>query len=491
MLPAVATSKEGHCHGSIEACTCGYILENWRGSDTGATYCGHQVRDRIGHLFSPHESAPQVPIWTLCPATCASYYVGPCATTAPPSPPPSPAVPPFAPCADTLPGGAPPNTYCEGAPCTCEYILTKWRGEDSGEAYCDYLLSERLGHLFPGGSPEGFVHTICPATCAAYGAGPCATMPRPPPPPNMPPFPPCSDLLHELAENKYCAVATTSAAGDSTADSGNSPNDGSCTCAYVMEHWRGEMSPIDYCLSMLEDHLSHLWNDNRAPIGVFFASVCEETCASHGVGACAANTGCESAFADNDLLVGGNALAWASSNNIPLTDESCPSLIPVLVAGYNQQLTAMGQPPIDVFHTCARWYLPDVAQEVPFAWPDATQLAYVRHTCHKTCCEVGAPPTALPTITMFDSIQEAWQGTCCSSSRRRLLAGGEDATTLWAGFLAAGHAANRALFAANPDVYRQHVQAQARGGRVRHHRDKPDERAVASGRWRREVRAPQ
>jgi hypothetical protein len=198
MLPDIATSSmQWWCGESTPGggCTCSFILQHWRGSASAAEYCDRLISETLGHMFNPYGSAPSGRISSICQATCAGYFRGPCAPPAPPAPPPSPALPPFAPCSNRLPDIA-PYPSCEGNPCTCEYIFEKWREQDSHSQYCDRHVSTRLSHLFspPSSAPDEPIYTICAAYCAYHGKGACSPgAPFPPPVPPPPPFPPCTD----------------------------------------------------------------------------------------------------------------------------------------------------------------------------------------------------------------------------------------------------------------------------------------------------------
>ena len=154
LLPDVMTARLSYCGGDWDdphgwrRCTCEYLFNTNRPYlEPPSSYCEQLIHQKIGHFWSSGSSmdeaaeaegstqesvssAPQAPIYTICPATCAVHHRGPCAGPAPPSAPPSPAWPPFAPCTDQLPTIATTYTnYCAGSPCTCAYVFEKWRGD--------------------------------------------------------------------------------------------------------------------------------------------------------------------------------------------------------------------------------------------------------------------------------------------------------------------------------------------------------------------------
>lgn len=205
-LPGVSTNTNAYwCGGAL--CTCAYVFQHWRGDLSGAAYCDTPVNKRLGHLWN--DDAPEEPIYTICPGTCANFYRGACAPPAPPSPPMPPRLPPFAPCTDMLPAlQTSTEEHCwptagegrrmEGGegesgpvPCTCAFIFANWRGTMDPAEYCGLQVQDRLGHLWaqPSEIPQGEIFTICPSTCASYYRGPCAP-PAPPKPPPSPPTPP-------------------------------------------------------------------------------------------------------------------------------------------------------------------------------------------------------------------------------------------------------------------------------------------------------------
>ena len=290
MLPQISTNTNAmYCDGAL--CTCAYVVQNWRGGMSGADYCDTPVNMRLGHLWSSGgeggsaagsssggQPPPEVPIHTICPATCANYYRGPCAPPGPPTPPQGPLIPPFAPCTDMMPAIATTSQpFCEGslAACTCTFIFQFWRGGMSGAAYCDMLVRERLGHMWvqPADIPQGQIYTICPATCAGFSRGPCAPPAPPsiPVSPGLPPFAPCTDMLPAIATTTYGHC------------------DGSierCTCAWIFERWRGELSGAAYCTMLVSQRLGHLWaSSSDVPQGAI-STICASTCALYGVGPC-------------------------------------------------------------------------------------------------------------------------------------------------------------------------------------------------------------
>ena len=412
-------------------------------------------------------------------ATCATVWKGPCATEAPPSPPSPPAPPPIAPCADWLHVVGHGKSYCSGSPCSCDYVFSKWRGSDSILTYCEYVIEERLGHLFDESDAmrSERIYTVCPGTCMGSNVGPCANEPRPPPPPALPPFPPCSDTLHVLsASNPSCWDDLTG-------------TEQVCTCEYVINRWRGQTSVLDYCLAKVVDQFLHIFDQTQQAAmqeqDTLIYSLCEASCAQHGVGACAGNEQDDcSQFSDGSLgLEGGNALSV-----LGLADESCASMIPALVAGYNAKESTLAT--VTVFFACWSWVPEQFLSEVPFTWPNPS-VGPLRHICGQTCCLSGAPPYALapspepstspePSPSPEPSLSpgpspwgtdssggfsgmEAWQMHCCITDLdgRRLLNVEEGAAQQQQrlSFASAMKQANRAYFKANPEAARKHAKA--------------------------------
>ena len=251
-----ASTQAQWCGGQV--CTCEYVITFWKGTGTPhKTYCESSISDRLGHMFSPGP-APEGYIYDVCKATCANYYAGPCAPPAPPMMPPPPQLPPFPDCVDQMPMifTAPVN-YCNGnmAFCTCNYILDKWRGSDSGLAYCNQMASAKLGHMFIGNGPNVPIYQLCPQTCAMFGTGPCAPPmpPTPPDPPALPPFPPCADQMPSAFTNPNAASLF---ACPFYPDAGyESASFDQCTCNYILSKYNegGLTSQIDFCTRLIAD----------------------------------------------------------------------------------------------------------------------------------------------------------------------------------------------------------------------------------------------
>ena len=195
-LPAAANGVIGYCEGSMAFCTCNYIIDKWRGTETGMQYCSHKARDRISHLWRTYEEAPLITIAQLCPQSCAVFNTGPCAPPAPPSPPAPPAMPPFPPCSDMLPAVATnvnmqcgyPGSEASFEACTCEWAMNQEAGNWMGTAtvdrsakvdFCTKYIQDTgaMRWLWLGGNaPEVRVHDVCQSFCAAEPIykGPCA-----------------------------------------------------------------------------------------------------------------------------------------------------------------------------------------------------------------------------------------------------------------------------------------------------------------------------
>ena len=83
LLPS-AVPLPNNCEG--EACTCGFILSQYRVDSTNddeKTYCERIISTRLGHLWPPESTDPMKsrPIHALCPASCAQFGAGACAET--------------------------------------------------------------------------------------------------------------------------------------------------------------------------------------------------------------------------------------------------------------------------------------------------------------------------------------------------------------------------------------------------------------------------
>ena len=260
-LHGVGNGRTDDCEGA--PCSCDFVFSRWRGSDSIASYCEYVIQERLGHLFDESDAMRFERIYTVCPGTCATMYKGPCAGPAPPSPPPLPALPPFPPCADLLHGVGNGRTHdCEGAPCSCDFVFSRWRGEDSIATYCNYVIQRRLGHLFDESDAMRFerIYTVCPGTCAGEGVGPCANEWS------------CTDKLPGLVTSEYA------------------PCDGGptgCTCTYVFSTVRPSItSETDYCDLKINERIGYLF-EGGWPNDDLISWLCPATCASYHRGPCA------------------------------------------------------------------------------------------------------------------------------------------------------------------------------------------------------------
>ena len=109
------------------------------------------------------------------------------------------------------------ETYCQTdeseesswESCTCSYIMKYWRDYrvESEADYCLYPVRDHIHLLWDydySKSPDGIIADICPATCSAYGVGPCAppAPPTTPPSPPIPPIAPCADQLPAIMTSR-------------------------------------------------------------------------------------------------------------------------------------------------------------------------------------------------------------------------------------------------------------------------------------------------